>query len=429
MISLALGSILLAAVLAPASAGAAEVYIGVDGAAGAKRFVLGLDALMPAGKERTKDMDAGRRVRGVVREDLLFSRYLEVVDQPPPADAPDKERYWKGKGAAFLLRGGAAASDDKLRVDAELVDLASGETIFSRHYRQNAELWRSLAHRLSDDLVKQMTGREGIAGSRIAFVNDQSGTKELYLVDYDGARVQRMTKNRSINLLPRWHPDGRRIAFTSYKDGNPDIFIYDLGRRRIRPFSSRQGINLAGGFSPDGKHLAATISRERNPNIFILDAKTGKGKPQTSHWGVDSSPTFSPDSKHMAFISDRAGNPQIHTIELETGRTKRLTRLNWCDTPSWSPSGEWIAFAGRANRKDKMDIFLVDITGTRLVQITHGEGSNESPSWSPDGRFLVFTSTREKGRRLYLMDADGSAPHRLGEISGNSFTPNWGPAN
>ena len=63
-------------------------------------------------------------------------------------------------------------------------------------------------------------------------------------------------------------------------------------------------------------------------------------------------------------------------------------------SPAWSPTGEWIAFSGRAHRQDKLDIFLVDVTGNQVRQLTHGEGSNENPVWSPDGRFLAFISTR-----------------------------------
>ena len=113
---------------------------------------------------------------------------------------------------------------------------------------------------------------------------------------------------------------------------------------------------------------------------------------------------------------------------MATGRTRRLTHLNWCDSPAWSPTGEWIAFAGRANRQDRMDIFLVDVAGTRVIQLTHGEGTNETPSWSADGRYLVFSSTRSSAKpRLYLMDADGSAPRLLVDLPGGSYTPNWSP--
>jgi TolB protein len=169
-----------------------------------------------------------------------------------------------------------------------------------------------------------------------------------------------------------------------------------------------------------------TLSRQRSPNLYVRSMTDGSVTQLTQHFGADSSPTFSPDAGQVAFVSDRSGNPQIYVLDMTTQRAKRLTNLNWCDSPSWSPTGEWIAFAGRANVKDKLDIYLVDVTGSQIRQLTSQAGSNENPSWSPDGRFLVFTSTRNgKKPELFVMDNDGSAPHRLAELPGGSYTPNW----
>ena len=420
--------LLLIALLATPAA-ATDVYIGIDSGKDARpQWNLAIDAFTEKETKSREDSELARTVREVIRADLLFSRYFEISEDRPPAgtNEADARRHWKTRGATYLLQAEASRVADSSIVKITLKDLEADATLLSRHYRRKASGWRALAHRVSDDIVRQLTGRSGIASTKIAFSNNRSGDKELFIVDYDGENARQITRNKSINLFPRWRPGGKALAFTSYKDGNPDIFLYDLSRGKITPLMDRQGLNIPGGFSHDGTKLAATVSRGKNPNIFVIDVKSRKAESITSHRGVDSSPTFSPDGESLAFISDRAGNPQIHIIELATGRTRRLTRLNWCDSPSWSPTGEWVAFAGRAHRKDPLDIFLVDNTGTRTIQLTHGEGSNESPSWSPDGRFLVFTSTRDGRRRLYRMDADGSAPHKLGDAPGGSFAPNWG---
>lgn len=415
----------LAVLLAALPAAASEVYIGLEGSAG-KAWTLGLDSFASQDPKSPVDAADARALRDVLRADLLFSRSFVVADQPPPADAPDALEAWRAKGASFLIRAVAGRSADMLAFQVTLLDLGTGQALLSRYYRQKAESARVLAHTAADDIVRQLTGRRGVARSRIAFVNDQTGAKEIYVADYDGAEVKKVTANRTLNLLPRWRPDGRALAFTSYKDNNPDLYLYDFEKGRLTTLSDRQGLNVAGGFSPDGTALAATLSRGKEPNIFLLAMKDLSAKQLTHHFGVDSSATFSPDGQQVAFVSDRAGNPQVHVMELGTGRTKRLTSLNWCDSPSWSPTGEWVAFAGRANRKDNMDIFLVDVTGTRVVQLTHGEGQNEAPSWAPDGRFLAFSSTRKGGKpQVYVMDADGSAPRLWADLPGGSYSPHW----
>ena len=88
-----------------------------------------------------------------------------------------------------------------------------------------------------------------------------------------------------------------------------------------------------------------TLSRGKSPNLYLKDLATGKLERQTSHFGADSTPTFSPDARQAAFVSDRSGNPQIYVLDLASKQTRRLTNLNWCDAPAWSPTGEWIAFA------------------------------------------------------------------------------------
>ncbi|MBI5245374.1 MAG: PD40 domain-containing protein [Elusimicrobia bacterium] len=420
--------LILPLLLLPASGFPAEVYIGVEGARASAKRAIGLSAFTPENPQRPDDAETGARLREVLRSDLLSSRYFDVIEGTDlPGEGAGAVEAWKTAGAAFLLSAKSAQAQDIATLSVKIVDTASGAALLERYYRQNTRFWRMLAHKAADDAVRQLTGRAGIAHTQIAFINDQTGAKELYLADYDGENARRATSYKALTLFPRFSPDGKQIAFTSYKGGNPDLFLYNLEKGSARAVSERQGLNVVGGFSPDGAKIAVTMSAQKNPNIFILTLADGKALRATSHFGVDSSPTFSPDGEQIAFVSDRAGNPQVHVQELSTGRVKRLTRLNWCDSPAWSPSGEWIAFTGRANPKDKMDVFLVDVTGGRIIQLTHGEGSNEDPSWSPDSRFLAFTSTRSGRRQVFVMDADGSAPHPLADVPGNSSTPSWGP--
>ncbi|MBI4370885.1 MAG: PD40 domain-containing protein [Elusimicrobia bacterium] len=406
-------ALLLATLLTVPADAQTEVRMSVGG--GSQPLpVLVLPAFSAADGRRGEDAALAGLLREIVRRDLLLSRRFDVRDE----DSGGLPAAWR-----LLARAGQAA--DKISAQVTLADASGGRTVFERYYRQDARWPRALAHRVADDVVKAATGRDGFARTRIAFVNDQTGRKEIYLMDYDGENVRRLTDDRSIDLLPRVSPDGRFVAYTSYKDGNPDLFLLDLRSGRTSALSAEQGLNVAGGFSPDGTKLLMTLSRGRSPNLYLKDLKTGGVERLTSHFGADSTPTFSPDARQAAFVSDRAGNPQIYVLDLETRQPRRLTNFNWCDAPAWSPTGEWIAFAGRARRGDPLDIFLADVTGSQVLRLTRGEGANEDPAWSPDGRLLAFSSTREGRPRIYVMDADGSAPRRAAELPGASTTPFW----
>jgi TolB protein len=407
----------LAAALALPASAQTEVRLTVGGGASEPSPVLALPVFEAQDAKKGSDALLAKSLREIVRSDLMLSRRFTVQDEEPGAPP--------AAGAAWRLKATAGRSADKLSAQVRLENGGGGEAIFERFYRQDPQWLRALAHRISDDVVKAATGRDGIARTRIAFVNNQTGHKEVYVMDYDGEGVTRLTDDKSIDLLPRFAADGRRLAYTSYKDGNPDLFLLDLETGRASALSNEQGLNIAGGFSADGTKLLMTLSRGRSPNLYLKDLTTGAVTRLTTHFGADSTPTFSPDARQVAFVSDRSGNPQIYLLDMTTKSARRLTNLNWCDSPAWSPTGEWIAFAGRANRRDKMDIFLVDVTGAQIRQLTHGEGSNEDPTWSPDGRLLAFSSTRDGRPQIFVMDADGSAPRRVADVPGASSTPHW----
>jgi TolB protein len=412
---------LLAAALAASAAAQTEVKLALSGQAGAPNPGLALPPFEAEDPRIGADALLAKELREIVRQDLFWSRRFEVGDEEN-ASKPVRDATWR-------LTAKVSKNTDKVSARVKLANAQGGrEAVFERFYRQDAAWLRALAHRITDDIVKAATGRDGIARTRIAFANNSTGHKEIWVMDYDGDAVKRLTGERSISLLPRFSPDGRHLGYTSYKDGNPDLWMLDLETGHSRIFSSEQGLNIAGGFSPDGTRLLMTLSRGKSPNLFVRDI-AGAAPPErlTSHFGADSTPTFSPDARQVAFISDRSGNPQIHILDILTKKITRLTNLNWCDAPAWSPTGEWIAFAGRTHNKDKMDVFLVDITGSQLRRLTHGEGSNEDPAWSPDGRFLAFSSTRGKRSQIWVMDADGSAPRLMADVPGASVTPHWSP--
>ncbi len=423
----ALTALLLFAAAQPLAA-ATNIYIGVESAIELKKVPVALSQFLPLRADKPADLDLAESFRDIVRSDLLYSRYFDIEeDALSPANldtGPEAMSFWKNL-AGHLITGRGQDAGSVWTFNARLHDLNSGAIAMEKHYQGEKRAMRRAAHMFSDDVIQRLTGRKGIAHSKLVFANNATGHKEIYMVDYDGENLTRLTTDNSINLLPRWSADSERIYYTTYRWGNPDMFEIDLRAGKIRPFTTFQGLNIPGGFSPDGLTMVMTLSRGDDPNIYALDIVTKKLKALMKGFGVSTSPSWSPDGKEVAFVSDRAGNPQIYVLNLASGKTRRLTKMNWCDSPSWSPSGEWLIFAGRESSKEKFNIYRSDLTGSQIRRLTEKAGDNEDPSWSPDGRFIAFTSTRRGHKELFVMDADGSAPHPLTDLPGSTFTPNW----
>ncbi len=411
----------------PAFAAAAktDVYIGITSTGDKRLPAIGMPPFKSTGEEANQAADL---IHNVMRADLLFARYFDVTEDGPEFNARKLSATmtsWSKAKASYLLSGEISYADPHYTIKIYVYDLTTRQPVFAKAFKGTQNSLRRLAHIASDQVVAALTGKRGIADTKIAFANNSTRNKEIYVVDYDGENLQKLTNDKSIALLPRWSKDGR-IFYTTYKYRNPDIFAIDLKAGKIAPIILRGGLSLIGGVSPDGKALAFTSSGGSNPSIYIYNLETHTKQRITNKASVDGSPSYSPDGKYITFVSNRGGNPQIYVLELATGETRSLTKnFNWSDSPQWSPTGEWIVFSGREAPYHPMDIFLVDLTGTQLRRLTTDAGSNEDPTWSPDGRFIAFTTTRNGKRQLYMMDMDGSAPHLLANLKGDSFTPHW----
>lgn len=417
-----LGCILLLS----SSASAAEVYLGLQAYSGSgRRLGVGIAPFRSLSSDpETPAMS--EKLRSVMREDILFTRLFEVSEGGPmPADKLESAA-WAGLGAQVVVSGQVKLDGPQLRLECKILDVSSGRVLWGKEGAGTRVNLRRLAHLMADEITFQLSGQPGIAHTRIAFVNNRTGKKEIYVMDYDGHNVRQLTSLRSITLLPKWSPDGKWIAFNSYKAGNPDAYIIDADGHNLRELSSRQGLNTSPNWSPDSNHLVITMSRGGDPDLYLID-RTGRiVRRLTYSPGIDTSPSFSPNGQQVAFISDRSGNPEVYTMDLTGANVQRLTYGQWSDAPAWSPKGDWIVYE-RQRSQGRYDIYLVDASGKNNRAISEAGVRNENPTWSPDGRFIAYASDRDGRRKICLMGADGSAPHCVSSLNGDSFTPSWGP--
>ena len=383
-----------------------------------------------------KGEDLGTQAGGILTDDLKNSGILDVIE---PSFLPfDAAQVGLGQEKGILpalnslkvqalVVGKLSSRGSDLLLEGQLFEIKRGEILSGKRYVGDVRTLRTMVHRLADEIVYRLTGEKGVASSRIAYVSSVDGAKEIYVMDYDGYNPVLITGNRSINLSPRWSPDGKKIAYTSYRDQNPDLFVVNLETGRRQKISSTPGLNISPAWSPDGQWLAFSMSSGMGTNLF-LGRSDGTGlRPLTVGPNINVSPSFSPNGRQIAFNSDRGGTPQIYLMDTEGTNVRRLTFGvgDYSVSPRWSPRGDKIAFVGRL--QGNFDIFLINPDGTGLVQLTSNSGNNEEPSWSADGRHIVFTSTRSGHRELYVMNADGTNGRQLTKNGRGNYLADWSP--
>jgi TolB protein len=378
-------------------------------------------------------MELATALPDVLSNDLDLTGYFTPMDKEAflEEDKASMERgeirfkNWSVIGADLLLKAGYRAVGRSLEVEVRLYDVFWGREILGRRALGKVADYRTLIHRVGNEIIYALTGHKGMFLSKLAFVGTATGNKELYVSDFDGYNWKQVTSDKSIALLPRWSPRGEKILFNSYKDGGPMLYMTDFATGNSKRISGRDGLNIGAAWAPDGEKVALTLSHKGNPDIYEIDLSGKIIDKLTDHWGIDVSPTFSPDGAKMAFVSDRSGSPQIYVRDLGSGSAERLTfEGNYNTSPSWSNLNRIVFSAMKGGR---FNIYVMDSDGRNLKMLTEGQGNNEDPCWSPDGRYIVFSSNRDGGYHLYIMNANGRNQRRITFLRGEQTSPTWSP--
>jgi Tol biopolymer transport system component len=165
---------------------------------------------------------------------------------------------------------------------------------------------------------------------------------------------------------------------------------------------------------------------------------TAQVTPTTANTPIPMATSLGGGSGQIVFASTRAGLPQLYLVNADgTGLTQITNMEQGACQPSWSPDGKQLVFIspclGRGEFFETIynesSLYLMNVDGSGLKQLTPAPGSDFEPAWSPDGKRIAFTSVREGIRQIYALDVNSLAITLLTNTTDamESSQPAWSP--
>ena len=394
---------------------------------GTGNVALVLDNLDGKGR---KEMRFAQALDAAMHDGLDFTKLFALI--PPPLNVKDNSDRKNvvlnfpaltSVGAEVYAGGVVTMKSDTIILDMKVYETAGSKLLMNKTYTGTEADLRSIGHAFCADLVELLTGKKSVFGSKIVFVSNKTGFKEIYACDFDGYGVKQLTNSRSISMNPALSPDGKHLAYIDFTSGRPTLYIRSLVDGGIAAVG-KSAVSIDPGWR-NNREVAATLSFDGNQEIYLVNINGTLSSRVTNSKSIDISPTFSPDGSKMAFVSSRNGLPQLFLQDIASGQVKRLTFSGRYNTqPSWSPVGDKIVYT-TWEKNGEINIFTINADGSGLMQLTQKCGENKSPSWSPDGQMIVFTSNRQGKEKLYVMSSKGGDERLLLQVDGVQTQPSW----
>ncbi len=369
---------------------------------------------------RTDNTAAAREFMTVLTSDLSRSGWFMPVT---------------GTDAAVTLSGNVQTSGTDIRVQATCSWLM-GQRQATWSLSVPHDKIRDAAHALCDFVVEKVTGKPGMASSKILMVGRRGNVTEIYICDADGARLQQLTSDAALCLSPNWMYHRNAFLYTAWLSGMQAIYEVDLDTQRRHMLSSFPGMNHGAVTHPNGDVMALILSRSGGVDLYVQNLATRALTRITASKSVnEASPAWSPDGKNLVYVSDEGRIPRIYAMDVARKQPRRLVYapdIRESVAPEWGTSN-LITFCGRSGGRYK--IYVIDPRDdpriTAPKQVSPEDGAHyEDPSWAPNGRHIVCTRTVNFKRSLVILDTMGDPMQPLNfNVPGDWYLPNWSRTN
>ena len=266
---------------------------------------------------------------------------------------------------------------------------------------------------------------------RIIFTCTRGDFNQLCMVNADGTDYRQITNVEAHNYYPVFSPLGGSIVYASNQNGGYfDLFLFVFNGSRLLRLTENIGNVISPSFSPDGGTILFANRAAEGPTSLWTVENTGEN-PKLLYAGPNTivSADWSPDGNTVAFAMavDQPDAYEIFLMDVDGTNVRQITYglEGIGGSLDWSPDGKYLLiYAGPAGDKD---IFRIDVEANTAEQLTNG-GNNAACSYSPDGQWIAFNSLRnDEQADIFIMRADGSSMRQITDNPEPDWQPQWEP--
>jgi Tol biopolymer transport system component len=275
-----------------------------------------------------------------------------------------------------------------------------------------------------------MSDARGQPAGHIVFTCQIHGD-QICIVNADGSNYRRLTTDEFRHFYPSLAPDGSTVVYSEYREDNVyEIYELNLVDGLARRLTDRLGVLNAPEISPDGKFIVFMRDKAASDQyqVWTMDRNGGNLRPVFTGRGWD--PTWSPDGSQIMFASDMNGSIQLYVVNSDGTAVRKISDLPAIRGRSdWSSRGLVATYSGEAWKRE---VYIMNADGSSPHRISPAGGNSQGPSFSPDGAWIAFTAYfdrfgEEAGCEIYIVRAEGGDLRRLTNNDYCDYQPRWGP--
>ena len=263
-----------------------------------------------------------------------------------------------------------------------------------------------------DDMVPSEPGapfHEGILLVTRSVTVDSVTTTNVYTIAPDGTTEQLTDVPRGTYASrPFRAANAPLVAYYSNQDGQEDIYVLNLSTNRTQRVTKDATSDFNATLSPDGLLLAWVSRREdESGDIWLANVDGTNARAIAPSPDSDRTPFFSPDGTQLSFHSYRTGGANLFVVDVDGQNLRQITHGDhpfFAYNAVWSPDGQQFVYLSEQDDDGTVDIYTINHSGSDARLLLPNVG-HSVVFWSPDGQQIVFNADRpERGaqyRQIY----------------------------